>query len=168
MHPHADWRGMVWHASPLTRAIETAALLGETDPNISDALIETNWGEFEGLTLTEIDQQIENRNIRPATGLDLCPPGGESPRMVGARLTSWLASLEPDDRVCVTHKGVIRAALAVATGWDMEDPYPDAVHWHLPQAFRIHSGGGMQLERLNHPWEQSPNSNLSRIHARRH
>jgi probable phosphoglycerate mutase len=54
-----------------------------------------------------------------ALGLDFRPPGGESPREVRARLESLFADLTDELVVCVTHKGVIRAALSLATGWDM-------------------------------------------------
>jgi len=55
-----------------------------------------------------------------ARGLDFRPDGGESPRKVRARLESLLADLAAGpDAILVTHKGVIRAAVSLATGWDM-------------------------------------------------
>ena len=58
---------------------------------------------------------------REALGLDFRPPSGESPREVGARVQALVAELvaDPTPAVAVCHKGVIRAALALATGWDM-------------------------------------------------
>ena len=56
-----------------------------------------------------------------ARGLDFRPPGGESPRDVRVRVVRWLdigrEATQP--LVAVTHKGVLRALLALATGWDM-------------------------------------------------
>src|SRR3546814_19659201 len=62
-----------------------------------------------------------------ALGLDLRPPGGESPRQVQDRLKPWLAERSScgRDTIAVTHKGVIRALYALACGWDMTGPPPD-------------------------------------------
>ena len=62
---------------------------------------------------------IENE----ARGLDFRPPGGESPRDVQARLRPFLESLR-DPTIAVTHKGVLRALYALATGWTMERKAP--------------------------------------------
>ena len=54
-------------------------------------------------------------------GLDFRPPGGESPRLVAERLAACLRDLAATgrDHVLVTHKGVLRASLVLALGWDM-------------------------------------------------
>jgi broad specificity phosphatase PhoE len=114
-----DWQRARWLSSPLRRATETAALLTTQPVTIEPRLIEMDWGDWEGRTLadlraTESAAMAENE----ALGLDFRPAGGESPREVRARIESLLADLA-DDVVCVTHKGVIRAALSLATGWDM-------------------------------------------------
>jgi len=70
-------------------------------------------------------------------GLDLRPPGGESPRDVQVRLLTWLddnAARAPR-AIVVTHKGVIRAALALASGWDMRCKPPLRLDWSCAQRF---------------------------------
>ena len=116
-------RSPVWYASPLRRAVQTARLLSGAAPRTEAALIEMDWGEWEGQHLAALRQRhgaafIENES----RGLDFTPPGGESPRQVRARLGRWLAGLagEPEDTIAaVTHKGVLRAALSLATGWNL-------------------------------------------------
>ena len=55
-----------------------------------------------------------------ARGLDFRPEGGESPREVQARLAPLFGDLAGAgrDALAVTHRGVVRAALGLATGWD--------------------------------------------------
>ena len=61
-----------------------------------------------------------------AMGLDFQPPGGESPRMVATRLAACLRELAATgrDHSIVTHKGVLRASLVLALGWDMRGRPP--------------------------------------------
>ncbi len=110
-------------ASPLRRAVETAALLGFPEPATDARLAEMRWGAFEGRRLAELRDELgpaladEERR-----GLDFRPPGGgESPREVAVRLGGFLADLAADgrDHLVVAHKGVLRAALVLSLGWDM-------------------------------------------------
>lgn len=115
-----------WFVSPLSRAVQTADL-HQLQPRTSVVeLIEANWGDWEGKTLKEIRQDNPALVERlDGQGLDLFPPGGESPRQVKLRLQSWLGSI-PDNyrRIgAVTHRGVIRAALSLATDWDMKSDH---------------------------------------------
>ena len=101
-------------ASPLRRALETAALLGFDQPAIDSRLAEMDWGEFEGRTLTELRAELgpAMRELEDS-GLDFRPPGGESPREVAGRLGACLRSLAGTgrDMVLVAHKGILRASL---------------------------------------------------------
>ena len=68
-------------SSPLTRATTTADLAGFGDRvELTDALLEVDYGDYEGLTTTEI------RASRPGWDLfrDGCPEG-QSPDQIGAR-----------------------------------------------------------------------------------
>jgi len=123
----ASWRlpafAQAWPAvaSPLRRARETAAAMGLAAA-VEPALIEMDWGAWEGrarAALAEDPAFLAAERL----GLDLLPPGGESPRQVAARLEPWLAGLE-QDLVAVTHKGVLRALLHLATGWDFQGKPP--------------------------------------------
>ncbi|MBX2869396.1 MAG: histidine phosphatase family protein [Acidiferrobacterales bacterium] len=128
-----QWQTYQWFSSPLLRCRQTANALGIDDCKIADALAEMNWGEFEGLTLPEIEYQIAHRQLNPSTGLDFRPPRGETPAEVRIRLQTWLEALNATTSVAVTHKGVIRAALSLATGWDMEAPIHRINHPQLVQ-----------------------------------
>jgi probable phosphoglycerate mutase len=86
-----------------------------------------------------------------AAGVDLRPPGGESPREVQARIRPMLAEIAERDRptAAVTHKGVIRAVLALATGWDMRDKPPHRLDWSAAHLFRLDQSGEPSIARLN-------------------
>ncbi len=119
------WRGARWRCSPLRRATETTALLTNRPVDIEPRLVEMDWGGWEGRTLAELRAEApEAMAANEELGLDFRPPGGESPREVRARLDSLLTDLMDELMVCVTHKGVIRAALSLATGWDMRSKPP--------------------------------------------
>ncbi|WP_424946007.1 histidine phosphatase family protein [Candidatus Spongiihabitans sp.] len=111
-----------WYVSPLMRARQTAELLGLKDCLVCPALIEMNWGDWEGKTLDDLRKinasaMLENED----QGLDLQPPGGETPRQVGQRVHQWMLALPEQAYIgAITHKGVIRAVLSLATDWDMK------------------------------------------------
>lgn len=123
-----DWAvGEVdWIVSPLARAVMTATLMG-SEPVPDPAWIEQDYGAWEGRCLASL-RAIDPAGMAEieAQGLDYRPPGGESPREVMARLSPWLAGRtgQGDTTVIVTHKGVLRALLALATGWTMAGPPP--------------------------------------------
>ena len=122
--PYAEARVF---SSPLRRARETAIILTGRTPTIDARLSEMAWGRFEGRRLADLRAQApDEMAANEARGLDFRPPGGESPREVCARLQALLGELaaEPSPVVAVCHKGVIRAALVLATGWDMQGRPP--------------------------------------------
>ncbi|MBX3499723.1 MAG: histidine phosphatase family protein [Alphaproteobacteria bacterium] len=147
--PYQDWR---WACSPLTRARETAVLLG-APPSLAvePALREMAYGEWEGRTLDELRAR-EPQGMRDAEtrGLDMAPPGGESPRQVMDRLRPWFAA-QRDDVVAVSHKGVIRVVLAMATGWDMKSRQPVKLDWNCLHVFAVAGDGAVAVDRLNTP-----------------
>jgi probable phosphoglycerate mutase len=121
--------------SPLRRARQTAAAFGEAA--VEPRLIEMDWGAWEGRRLAELRRaDPQGTAAVEALGPDLRPPGGERPRDVARRLTGLFADLAGGGRrVLVTHKGVLRGALALATGWDYRTQPPlrlrDGVALHL-------------------------------------
>jgi len=147
--------GFAWTSSPLERARETARLLAPDAPlEIEPVLIEMGWGDWEGATLAALRAQHGDRfTDSAARGLDFQPPGGESPRMVQARLQPWLARLGAAGRptVAVTHKGVIRALLGLATGWDFLGKPPARLDWTAAHLFAVDPAGRPRLERANLP-----------------
>jgi probable phosphoglycerate mutase len=148
--PIDRWRRVT---SPLGRARETAALLRPAlDAAVEPRLIEMSWGEWEGRTLAGLRAELGDEMIRrEVAGLDFRAPGGESPSEVQQRLRPWLAELAADgqDTLAITHKGVVRALYALATGWDMTAREPDRFQYPALHLFGIGEAGSIALERFN-------------------
>lgn len=103
-------------SSPLVRARRTAELAGLGEGlELSDALLEMDYGEYEGLTTPEIVAR------RPGWDLfrDGCP-GGETVEQVAARVAPLLDELALEsgdgDIVLVAHGHVLRVLAAVYLG----------------------------------------------------
>lgn len=139
--PYAGWRA--W-CSPLRRARSTARLLLGRDAEIEPRLVEMDWGGYEGETIAALRTRLGTAFAEnEALGLDFEPPGGESPRHVTLRLMPLLAewAREQQDILAVTHKGVMRAVLARATGWDMRGKAPLKLAWPALQLFALDRHG---------------------------
>jgi probable phosphoglycerate mutase len=96
--------------SPLSRAVQTCELAGLGEgAERSDALLEWDYGEYEGLTTAQI------RERRPGWVLwrDGCP-GGETAAEVGARVDSLVAALlkARGDVALFAHGHVLRVLAA--------------------------------------------------------
>jgi broad specificity phosphatase PhoE len=144
----APWTAARVLSSPLRRARETATLLTGRTPIIDDRLIEMDWGRWQGRRLAELRAQAPAPvAANEARGLDFRPPDGESPREVAVRLQALLAELadDPQPVVAVCHKGVIRAALVLATGWDMQGKPPVRLPRDRGCVLRCHPGGRVEL-----------------------
>ena len=140
-------RGMRIVTSPLGRCVETAALLGAPDAPCEPLLAEMSWGEWEGRRLAELRAELgAAMRENEARGLDFRPAGGESPREVLARVSQWLSRLT-EPTLAVTHRGVIRAVLAAATGWDMLGKPPAKLDWSACHLFKLERGA-VKLEKL--------------------
>jgi broad specificity phosphatase PhoE len=139
--------------SPLRRACETATLLQPAASFTIDArLREMSFGEWEGRTLADLRTTVGQKFLdAERRGLDFQPPGGESPRMVMARISEWTAEIARmgEPVVAVSHKAAIRALLALATGWDMQGRQPVRLDWHCLHFFAVHRDGQVTLERPN-------------------
>ncbi len=147
-----EFRPYRWFASPLLRAAQTARLLGALEICFEPALGEMRWGAWEGRRLDEIRAEDPSGTADiEARGLDFAPPGGESPRQVQARLAPFLAAraAAAAPAIIVTHKGVIRALYAQATGWPMLGKPPDRLDWSAAHLFQIAADGEPSVERLN-------------------
>lgn len=118
---------VLW-SSPLIRAVETARIMFGQEPRIHPSLTEMDWGKWEGRKLEPLRQELgKAMAANEARGLDMRPEGGESPRDVQKRINQWFSLLNQERHkvhVAITHKGVIRAAISLATGWDMTEKAP--------------------------------------------
>jgi len=97
----------VW-SSPLSRARETARLAGFPDPVLRDELMEWDYGEYDGLTTSQI--------LAAHPGWDLwrdgCP-GGEQAADVGWRADAVLATVPAQgDVLAFSHGHMLRVLVA--------------------------------------------------------
>jgi broad specificity phosphatase PhoE len=106
-------------SSPLRRARETMEILRAAlglepeDYEVDARLLEIAYGEWEGLTLPEIEAR--NAGVlarRECDKWDFAPPGGESYRQLAARIGAWYRSLARDT-VVAAHGGGVRALMAL-------------------------------------------------------
>ncbi len=144
-------RGARWITSPLVRARETAAILGVAAA-IEPRLIEMDWGLWQGKSLADLRlDDPEGVAANEKRGLDFRPPGGESPRQVQQRVRPWLAEIAADARPvsAITHKGVIRAIVGLATGWDFLGEPPIRIEFGAAHLLVLDEAGNPTVGRLN-------------------
>ena len=142
-----EYRGYSWYCSPLRRAVESAELLALDEVCIEPALIEMDWGEWEGEILKPLRKRIgEPMRANERRGLDFQPPGGESPRMVQARLRPWLERIATSGQGsgAVVHKGIIRCIYALACNWDMTGESPVDFAWDALHCFELDADGKLR------------------------
>jgi alpha-ribazole phosphatase len=115
--------------SPLVRAVQTAeivAVASGLDVSVDDRLIEVDYGEYDGVSLAELPEELVWKWRNDA---DFAPPGGESLASVGKRMGEYtsevLDSLVAGPVVAVSHVSPIKAAVLWALG------LPDLYAWRL-------------------------------------
>lgn len=151
-HLPAICAGMRVVTSPLARCVETAALLGAPDAEREPRLAEMHWGRWEGRRLAELRAELgAAMQENEARGWDFRPADGETPREVLERLRAWLAEIAAERRptLAVTHRGVMRALFAAASGWDLRGKPPAKLDWSSVQLFRLAADGAAAIEALN-------------------
>jgi probable phosphoglycerate mutase len=156
--PHV-WNNAVLLSSPLSRAVETAEILTGKTPTPETALIEMNWGLWEGRKYedlkSELGQALQDNEDQ---GLDFRPDEGESPRDVAERLSDWFSVLsqKPDKTQSIaafTHKGIIRAMMAIAFDWNMMGKAPAKLKRYAGHHFQVNSSGKLSCVAMNVPLE---------------
>lgn len=152
-----DMAGARLLSSPLLRARQTASLMAGHVPEADPRLIEMDFGAWEGKTLADL------RAADPAAmraqedrGWHMTPPGGESPFAVWNRVAPLLGELAADGRpvVAVTHKGVMRAVLARAWGWDFLGRAPAKLQPGCLHRLRLLPDGTPEILALNEALRQ--------------
>ncbi len=153
-----------WVSSPLSRALETARIMGApTDIGLEPRLREVGYGDWEGRTYASIVREIgeDAMNALQARGLDYQPPGGESRREFHDRLNDWLRDIahEGGRVLAFAHQGVIRALAAIAHDWDYLGKPPGQLSSLKIRAvahyFEVADGGKLTIRTLNVPLAQS-------------
>lgn len=145
--------------SPLRRCVETAEVLGLKDAATEPRLAEMSWGEWEGRRLSELRAEYgDAMAANEARGFDFMPPQGESPRLVLARVNTWLAEVAAasSPTLAVCHRGVIRVVFAAAYGWDMLGKPPAKLDWGALQVFTLDRSGRPSVLALNVPLVARP------------
>jgi len=143
-----------WWTSPLQRCRITARHLAGRNVATDDRLRETDWGEWQGKRLADLRESLgEEMAEMEGRGWDFRPPGGESPRDVSVRFQAFLCDVAERDRptVGVTHRGVIRVAMALATGWDFLGKTPVKLQRPAAHVFWVTAEGMLELREANVP-----------------
>lgn len=137
--------------SPRLRARQTAAALGFENAIPDVRLEEQNWGRWEGQTLAEITlREGKDAFLKAGRKAGFRPPGGESIGEVQQRVGAFFhAVAEGDDAVAVTHKGVLRAAYVLATGWDGLEPMPPELDTGKILVLELDADGAPKIAALN-------------------
>jgi probable phosphoglycerate mutase len=141
-----------WYASPLQRAQQTARILTKQNIAIAPELIELDWGDWGGHSIPALQQRYGCHFSKlERLGIDMQPPKGESPRQVNQRVQKWISNCtEPS--IVVSHKGVIRCLLSLATGWDMTHDFPTKMSWDAVHLFDISQPNRPKIHKLNVPF----------------
>ena len=127
------------YSSPLSRAHETAREIFGAERHIElvPAFMEIGMGEWEGLTIEELDERNPGEYALREKNMDsYAPPGGESFLDVQNRVMAALAdiSVPGGDAAVFTHSGVIRCVVCMLSGIPMNDiftvdvPYGGITH----------------------------------------
>jgi broad specificity phosphatase PhoE len=106
----------------------------------------------EGATLPELGARVGmEMAVAEANGHDFRARGGESPCDVQTRVAPLLRDIAEAGRptAAITHKGVIRPVLALATCRDMLGKPPYRLAWPAAHLFRLDAAGRPAFERLN-------------------
>jgi probable phosphoglycerate mutase len=155
-HPPGGARSLPWFTSPLTRAVDTGMLMG-LQARIEPRLIEMDWGHWEGRTLAELRASGALTPDLERQGLELRPPGGETPREVLERLRPWLREVGRSGASAgaISHNGVLRVLYALATGWDLCSRPPVKLLTGHAHRFQLDQAGSLTIDRLNIPLRKS-------------
>ncbi|MGN1016917.1 MAG: histidine phosphatase family protein [Faecousia sp.] len=116
-------------SSPLTRAVQTAqAILPEI--TVLEGLRELDYGQWDGLTFSQIRQRYPELYAARASNLSLQPPGAEMKEAGLARFSAAMdeaAMRSPGDFAVVAHGGIIALFLQHITGTWYKPRYCESI-----------------------------------------
>lgn len=155
-------------SSPLPRARETAAAIVEQvggGVDIHDDLIETEFGEWEGLTIEEAHQKWPDVLAQWLRRADIAPPSGESFSEVERRALRGLTDILERHRgqrvVVVSHVTPIKTLLRLALGAPQETMF----RFHLDTAslsvIDYYADGTSSVRTINNAEHPTPESSPS-------
>lgn len=119
------------YASPLSRALETAQIIGRAlglEPAPAAALTELNFGDWEGCSWEEIGRRWpEQFAAYSADRKNYAPPNGESYAEMLRRARPFVDALRARPSagaaLCVCHSAVMRGLLAEEAGLEVGESY---------------------------------------------
>ncbi|MEM7645285.1 MAG: histidine phosphatase family protein [Pseudomonadota bacterium] len=106
-----------FYTSPLRRTQETLISLGQKDFKTIEALMECDFGDWEGLSYYEVVENYPHRETG-YDGLHYKHHNGESYHEVQERVMAWVRTLKKNS-FSVAHKGLMTAIYALSTNWDV-------------------------------------------------
>jgi probable phosphoglycerate mutase len=109
-------------SSDLTRAVETAEVLGLGGAPTDRRWREIDIGDWAGHTLDELDPA----DVEAWQRGELAPPNAETFAQLQARVAEAVDELRGEDAIVVAHGGCVRAATAHLTGGDPRRLAPPA------------------------------------------
>ena len=120
---------------------------------VRDGLIETDFGEWEGLTFVEARERDPELHAKWLGAEDVAPPGGESFAAVRERVRAELASIveahEGETLVLVTHVTPIKMILRQALGGSAEILYRLHLDLACLSEVQVFPDGGMCVRLVN-------------------
>lgn len=141
-----DGAGFDFVASPLRRTRQTMEIIRAAmglEPQgyrIEPRIAELHFGDFQGLTMDELDQRQPGLAFtRESDKWNFLPPGGlaESYEMLRQRITPWLDEIAKPT-ICVTHGGIVRCMFRMFEELDEAE----AAAMHVPQDRILRLAGG--------------------------
>ncbi|MDH4228792.1 MAG: histidine phosphatase family protein [Nitrospirota bacterium] len=124
-------------------------------PCADGRLRERHFGDWEGVSVAELQRSDPDSLARLWCDPRFSPPGGESFATLAARALACLGELPPRHPglpiAVVTHGGVLRAVLADALGLDLAAAMRIEVAWGHAVLLQRFPDGGMRLVGVNLP-----------------
>ncbi len=91
--------------------------------------------------------------VRAGRAIDFTPKGGESTRALLARVANFLRDVARDERdaIAFAHRGVLRSAYTLATGWDMATAMPETLDLSGALILAMAPDGTARIAEMNVP-----------------